>query len=191
LPTLNIDQVRRPKSPMGATLLVAALLVAFTIVVAGVLVLGNRNKPVSSPEQSVALTTADGGRKAEPAHVSALGEENGDSDPGKDGKASGGVEPAEKTEHEKRTNPREELGKDVLAKLEQAEDLFEKGQYQEAVRFALQSIGIQDSQRGRLLLTVSYCALSDLGNAVASLHKLPEQERAKARKTCRELGLNL
>jgi eukaryotic-like serine/threonine-protein kinase len=83
------------------------------------------------------------------------------------------------------------LKPEVAEKLDEAEGLYSKGDYREAIRLANQALGLQDVPRARILLTSCYCAMGDLSNANASISKLSGKPRKQAVKTCRKLGMQL
>ncbi|MBW1808569.1 MAG: serine/threonine protein kinase [Deltaproteobacteria bacterium] len=87
--------------------------------------------------------------------------------------------------------PAAALRPEVADKLDEAEGLYQRGDYREAIRLANQAIGLQDVPRARLLVTSCYCAMGDLSNANASLSKLSGEHRKRAVKTCGELGMQL
>jgi hypothetical protein len=79
---------------------------------------------------------------------------------------------------------------EVLEKLDQAQALFDNGQYRQALRPAMQSIGIQDTAGARRLIALCYCGLRDLEMANASMHKVATHDEAAVRRRCRELGID-
>jgi hypothetical protein len=79
---------------------------------------------------------------------------------------------------------------EVLEKLEQAQALFDSGQYMRALRPAMQSIGIQDTPGARRLIALCYCGMRDLEMANASMHKVAAHDEAAVRRRCRELGID-
>ena len=80
---------------------------------------------------------------------------------------------------------------DVTAKLNIVQELYDKGQYQEALRLGRQSLHGQDTPRARLLIARAYCQLGDLGGAKTAVSKVVPGDRAIVLRTCKEKGLEL
>jgi serine/threonine protein kinase len=85
----------------------------------------------------------------------------------------------------------EQLKPEVGRKLDEAERLCAAGRCQEAVHLVHQTFIVQDTVRARSLLVVLYCALSDLSNVRAALHKVPEAQKADVMQRCRKYGMEL
>ncbi len=85
--------------------------------------------------------------------------------------------------------PRELASVKVL--LDQAQKLHDSGEYDEAIRRARQALGLQDAPRGDLIVALSYCGLSSLGDAKAALFSVRPEDRPRVQKACRARGIDL
>ncbi|MEZ0310478.1 MAG: serine/threonine-protein kinase [Myxococcota bacterium] len=85
--------------------------------------------------------------------------------------------------------PRESV--EVKALLDQAQKHHDAGEFDEAIRRARQALGLQDAPRGDLIVALSYCGLSSLGDAKAALFSVRPEDKARVQKACRARGIDL
>jgi serine/threonine protein kinase len=68
---------------------------------------------------------------------------------------------------------------------------YDRKQYHETIRLAMQSRGFKPTGDAHVLITLSHCALGDAAESRAWLETVPPERRASTIAQCRHLGLDL
>lgn len=79
----------------------------------------------------------------------------------------------------------------VAADLDEAELLLRRASYADALRRARQTLGIAATPRAHRIIALSYCGLSDLGNARAALYSVAASDRRQVLARCLRSGVDL
>ena len=79
----------------------------------------------------------------------------------------------------------------VQNKLDEAQKLLDRGQYERAIREANRTIGKQETAQARRIVTLAYCGLGHLEMAKASFRKVWRADRSMISAQCKKRGLEL
>ncbi len=98
-------------------------------------------------------------------------------------------QPEHRPEVAKTTAPRESAKIKTL--LDQAQKLYDAGEFDEAIQRARQALGLGDAPRGDLIVALSYCGLSSLGDARAALFAVRPEDKPRVQRACKARGIDL